>query len=304
MPVLWGEHGAVGFQAKHCPFPAAGPSETVLSKGLAFDRQPIALLLEGAPDMREKARGAGFFRNHAKQANRFRAIHYDDGELSVVALPETRENFTFAQRLPNGGWLMVRPRSTGPEDHNAHRFDRNGRLELTFYAGDAIKDVQVTPSGNVWLSYFDEGIFGEQPLGPAGIERLSMDGEINRSTLDVTELDMADCYALNAVSDDEVWCCYYRDFPVARIGETTELIHETTGLQGVSAIAVGEEGLLLAGEYENPSALHWMGHKNHAARRTTVFGPDDMLLMATPLAARGNRLLVTADDELFTIDVQ
>ena len=39
-------------------------------------------------------------------------------------------------------------------------YDRRGRLKKPLDLGDARNDMQATPSGHIWVSYFDEGVYG------------------------------------------------------------------------------------------------------------------------------------------------
>ena len=81
-----------------------------------------------------------------------------------------------------------------------------------------IEDVQVTESGIIWTSYFDEGVFGNRgwndPIGKNGLVAWNGLGEKIYEFLPTTELgEICDCYALNVISDREVWLYYYTEFP-------------------------------------------------------------------------------------------
>ena len=102
-------------------------------------------------------------------------------------------------------------------DLNAKVCDRDGKL-----LGDGIQSVQVTENGTIWTSYFDEGIFGNygwsDPIGSCGM--LAWDEHGNK-LYENHAADIADCYALNVVNEDQVWFYYYTDFELGCIsGET------------------------------------------------------------------------------------
>ncbi len=91
-------------------------------------------------------------------------------------------------------------------------------MQRRFLVGDGIQNVQTTAGGLIWTSFFDEGVFGnygwERPVGESGL--IAWD----RSGIRVftnSEADIADCYALNVVSDEEVWFYYYTDFKLCRL---------------------------------------------------------------------------------------
>ena len=62
----------------------------------------------------------------------------------------------------------------------------------------------------VWVSYFDEGVFrGSSGLGsgPPALGRYDAEGVQRFNFNAANEWMIADCYAFNVVSDEEVWLC-------------------------------------------------------------------------------------------------
>lgn len=53
------------------------------------------------------------------------------------------------------GWLLSDGRGG-----RADICDKTGRPQRTLDLGDAANDVQTTANGHIWVSYFDEGVFG------------------------------------------------------------------------------------------------------------------------------------------------
>ena len=117
-------------------------------------------------------------------------------------------------------------------DLNAKVFARDGALKREFLLGDGIRDVQATTDGRIWVSYFDEGIFGGsvmgEPIGKPGLILWDRFGSRIFAYSPPQELglygQMTECYGLNAVSDKDAWC-YYLDmapsgtFPLISIRE-------------------------------------------------------------------------------------
>jgi hypothetical protein len=119
-------------------------------------------------------------------------------------------------------------RPDGP-DRNAVLYDADGQAVSEHVLGDGIAHVLATSTGQVWVGYFDEGIYGnygwgradsEEPVGAYGIVRFSPGLEPAWHYPKHTEVGpwdaVSDCYALN-VDDTSTWACYYSDFPVVRI---------------------------------------------------------------------------------------
>lgn len=187
-----------------------------ISVSVGPNLEPIVLSLDCEPDYRRLKNGASFPKLETEQLNAFKIHFLEDGEWSELALTPTHENYHHVQPLKGGQWLLVRGRANGDNDCNAHIFSAAGRRIRSFAAGDGIEDVQADESGNIWISYFDEGVFGETTLGNSGLVCLDSSGKLVFDFQSIPHpcvQSMADCYALNVCSDEEVWVCYYTDFP-------------------------------------------------------------------------------------------
>ena len=137
---------------------------------------------------------------------------------------------SYLQPVPDGV-LLVGARCSWPQsepepEKNAVVFDHSSREGRRFCLGDGIQDVRVDPGGSIWVSYFDEGIFGNYgwgesgrpPLGVAGVAKFDASG--NR--LDGYDAEAAgteaicDAYAINLAAADDLWVYFYTDFPIVR----------------------------------------------------------------------------------------
>ena len=77
--------------------------------------------------------------------------------------------------------------------------------------------MQVSEDRRIWISYFDEGVFGNTRLGQSGLVCLDDRGgcDFDFATLVSDEVpSIDDCYAMNVCSNREVRLCYYTDFPL------------------------------------------------------------------------------------------
>ena len=79
----------------------------------------------------------------------------------IAALPDLSCR---VQPLPDGQVLAVAGRGG-----RATVFDDGGQIVQQTQVGDGIKHVLTTPIGLVWIGYFDEGIYGPDPLAHHGI---------------------------------------------------------------------------------------------------------------------------------------
>jgi hypothetical protein len=161
-----------------------------------------------------------------------------------------------AQPLPNGEILVVGHRChfrNGDPEKNVAVYDRNGSLLRRFVLGDGIQDVQTTRDGSIWVSYFDEGVFGNfgwnEPMGSPGIVCFDASGAKVWDFEAPPGFDtMADCYVMN-VADDAVWGCYYTDFPVVRIDSQRKVRAWRNTIAGATAMAVDDWRVVLWGGY-------------------------------------------------------
>ncbi|MCY1043968.1 hypothetical protein OV208_21815 [Corallococcus sp. bb12-1] len=219
-----------------------------------------------------KARGVGLDNDLWLLAEGGEVLHYVDlaDFWERIPLPSALTDFHEVQPLPGNEVLLVSPRcryrSTQPE-RNARVYSREGTLVREMTLGDGIADVQATADGQVWVSYFDEGIFGNygwghgdaasRPIGEDGLVRFDVLGQ--RLSSDVKEAMglhvMADCYALNVASEHETWFYSYTDFPLIRMRTGRVPTVWESPVRGAHAIVVSDTHVLFGGGYEDSCQL-------------------------------------------------
>ncbi|GAA1023034.1 hypothetical protein Aple_096240 [Acrocarpospora pleiomorpha] len=180
--------------------------------------------------------------------------------VMTVSIAEQSLAHTYVQPLPGGDVLLVGARCRlrdGVAESNAAKYTADGELVREGILGDGIEDVQTTPSGEIWVSYFDEGVFGNfgwgapgglDPIGHPGLIRFTPDFGIAwrypyKSKFGV----ITDCYALN-VTGEEAWACYYTDFPIVRVQAGT-ITGWTNEVNGAHALVVADGRAALIGGY-------------------------------------------------------
>ena len=146
--------------------------------------------------------------------------------MTVAGVPAA---VTYVQPYLDGVLLAgarCRWRPEGPEQ-NAFAVDWSGKEVARFVIGDGVNDLRVTPTGKLWASYFDEGVLGNygwngpgpRPLGKAGLVRFGATGTIELEyDRKVANTDyISDAYAMNVVSEDDVWVYFHTEFPLVRV---------------------------------------------------------------------------------------
>jgi hypothetical protein len=218
------------------------------------------------------------------------------------------------QPLPDGRVLVVGARcrwTPDGVDPNAFVLDRSGQVVASAVFGDGIEHVATTPRGQIWVGYFDEGILGNlgwggpgpEPIGARGLVRFDESLEVAWEFPDDTPFDtIFDCYALN-VADEDVWVCYYMDFPVVRItdGKVTGWPTEVHGphavvTDGYRCALVGADcdgGNVVVGELSQDGRFT-------DGRETTLALPD----RPVALVGRGDTLHVLDERTHYKVDLE
>jgi hypothetical protein len=185
--------------------------------------------------------------------------------------------------------------------------------------GDGIAHVLATSAGQVWVGYFDEGIYGnygwgradsQEPVGAYGIVQFSPDLEPAWHYPKYTEVGpwdaVSDCYALN-VDEAGTWACYYSDFPAVRIcdGAVAGWHNE---IKGASALAVAGSRVALFGGYgpdrDRLALAELSADRAEPAGEYRVVLPDGKPLpQGTQVIGRGSCLHFLAGTSWYRLDV-
>jgi hypothetical protein len=203
-------------------------------------------------------------------------------------------------------------RGTDDFDKNGRVYTRTGEFAGEILLGDGIQDVQATPKGVIWTSYFDEGVFGNfgwhEPVGATGLVAWSIAGTKLFEFQPSEGLDsICDCYALNVASDDEVWCYYHTEFPLVLIRRNKIAAIWNVPLGGSHGFAVADGFALFQGGYEDRDmyqllALGDNGEVNAVAKFEFKDQRGERLL-ADRVVGRGNVLHLLSGQDLYRVEV-
>lgn len=289
----------------------------LVSLNVGFDDRLYVLLAEMPTQYRRSTSGGSFARVRPDKPQAFEVLSISAvGEVAANAIDNQPMNYHLVQPLPKGDLLLVCARShrRGPSDYdlNARVVSRQGDLEAEFVLGDGIEDVQVDEAGTIWASYFDEGVFGNygwnEPLGAAGLVAWDQQGTRLWGYQPPAGMDqICDCYALNVVSADETWLCYYTEFPLVRLSKR-KVIGTWTGLvAGSHAFAVSGEFVLFAGGYDDCNSYYLYklrsGKSPELVRQFTLTSRGGEQLPATCQKGRGDSLWILSDTEVYRLSV-
>ncbi|MDO8361730.1 MAG: hypothetical protein Q7V88_02445 [Actinomycetota bacterium] len=224
------------------------------------------------------------------------------------------------QPMPDGGFLVVGSRAAvadGVAEHNAVITDAAGHIVHSFCIGDGVSRVQVTPSGRIWVGYFDEGVFGNYgwgepggpaPLGGAGLVCWSAAGRQLYEFRHPPGIGaIHDCYAMSAAGET-VWTCYYSSFPVCRVGGNLEVAGWTNATTGASQIAAHDGRVVLIGGYQGAGRRLTVGHLGassieRVAELHLSLPGDREVPKGSVVIARGRYVHVLAGDTWHRLDL-
>lgn len=274
----------------------------------------VILSLKQKPDYRRTdKKGASFAKAFADRLNTFRLHCQTSGGWEFVDLAETRQNLRHVQSLPENKWLLVRARAKGDTDANGHVYSAEGDLLSTMPLGDCILDVQTTSSGQIWVSYFDQGIFENTKFGASGLASFTSSGVQSfdfNATTNWEEGMIADCYAFNVISETEVWLCPYTDFPLIKL-KNTQIDHkwENNPVHGSHAFAVWKDRVLFRGGYADKQKLFMVypyrsdGKELKAEEHYAVTETGGAIEIEDAFG-RGPHLYLMTTDSLYSLDLR
>jgi hypothetical protein len=178
-------------------------------------------------------------------------VTVDDGASYETALGSVSARHPKVDSLPDGGFVVADARSRAGAEQ-VQVFDALGRPTWTFRVGDGIEHLLTDESGDLWIGYFDEGVYGDDPLSTAGARRWSATGDALWAYSPPPGADwIAHCYALN-VDRRAAWVypyTPYMSFPLVEVGDGRPLRLRSTQVEGASGVAVHGEFVAFFGGY-------------------------------------------------------
>lgn len=177
-------------------------------------------------------------------------------------------------------YILVATYENGENKRNVFVVDLSGRLLHSFKGGEAIEEVVVGKEG-IWISYFDEGIFGNG-ISSEGLVLFDMAGTIllrYHSDL-LNSGEIVDCYALCKGKGSTVWIFPYTDFPLVEV----KLKERTVRSYPVPELLHGSHALCVRGKY---AYFFDPYHSNQKMYQLKIGTQEPLLLGTVQGAARG-----------------
>ena len=239
-----------------------------------------------------------------------------EGAVESVTVRDERLHVGHVQPCPDGlllvggrcGW-----RPSGP-DKNALTVNARGETLARFTLGDGISDVRVAHDGTIWVSYFDEGVFGNfgwsipgpEPIGASGLVAFDGRGEpkLAYDRKAAGSDFICDAYALNVTSDGAAWVYFYTDFPLVRLFQGTYRVWPV-GLKGARAVAIRGQNALLVGGYDTPSQAHKLELPEKGGARVmsqhSITDRDGRSFDDADIHGAGDRIILVRDRVVYAL---
>ena len=204
-----------------------------------------------------------------------------------LSLPGLTRAFSYYCGLTSDRHLMFSPERIGQP--NATLFDGGGNELCRFWVGDHVEHLQSDTSGNLWVSYYDQG-FGKE-YSERGLSCYDSNGHAVNPWWNCP---MMDCYAMNA-GKDGVWHCGYSYFSIVHVGsDRGQREWSNRHVSGARAIVGWGQSVALYGGYRERGQhlttlklkSHDFGHEGWALGRRYSANP-----YRSPLAWQDSRSL-------------
>ena len=170
--------------------------------------------------------------------------------------------------------------------------------------------MQTTTDGQIWVSYFDEGIFGDTTFGHTGLACFGTDDGLLFDFNRIAQGLIADCYAFNALSNDEVWLCPYTDFPVVKI-KSSQISKkwDNNPVHGSDAFAVWKDRVLFSGGYRDKGklfivSLYRLDGSQLLKEECHAVDKNGSKINLKSAFGRGSRLYLETDQSLYFVELQ
>lgn len=162
-------------------------------------------------------------------------------------------NLHYIRSFKNGTICIVGARceyiSEDIIEKNALIYTRNGNLLNQMIFGDGIANIKIDENNNIWISYFDEGVYGNngwvQPFGNMGLLYLNYNGELQYEYKpEKPHKFIDDCYALTIDSKNDIWFYYYSEFVLCKYSNGN-LTYYKPHASGSSCLLIGNRSILM-----------------------------------------------------------
>ncbi|MDR1912129.1 MAG: hypothetical protein LBQ52_07290 [Helicobacteraceae bacterium] len=177
----------------------------------------------------------------------------------------SKNEYHFAMQIANDRYCFIRARSRhlgeNRYEKNCEIVDGFGAKIDEFFIGDGIEDAQTNANSELWVSYFDEGVYSGDPFGQNGLNCFNIKGDaIYSYNYNEAGVIIDDCYALNVVSKDTIWIYVYNAFRLIKIKnkKIEKIFTPPEKIRYWRAFAIHKDKVLIYASDGARKALHFL----------------------------------------------
>lgn len=208
------------------------------------------------------------------------------------------------QPLPSGEILLV---ARNAAENWSEEFQKNGRvygkdgiLSREIRLGHSVVETQVTNNGTIWAGYGDEGWLGLVAWDISGkqVYKFSPSDGLDH---------IIHCYALNAVSNNDIWVYYYTDFPLVRLKSYQIEGVWNIPISGSHAFAVSGSKVIFQGGYDEGHlySVYKLSPKNFFLIKTfEILYEGSGKKGISRVKARGDRFWILRNNKIYSFTVE
>lgn len=156
-------------------------------------------------------------------------------------------------RWINASTFLVAAMGAGENEDSIFIVRADGTLLHSFFGGDSIAEIVAGEEG-IWISYSDEGIFGDG-ISSEGLVLFDLTGQVKfRYHTDLPEGNpIDDCYAMSQGEAADIWIFSYSEFRLTQVNSSQRAfksVEVPERLHGAHALHVQGKNAFFYGPYE------------------------------------------------------
>lgn len=192
--------------------------------------------------------------------------------------------------------------ANGDTDKNAVIIDKNGEFVREMCFGDGIQDCLTTADGKIFVSYFDEGIFGNcgwsmsDAIGRSGLNMFDEYGNINWSA----DSQIDDCYAMNVDDDNNLWYYYYSEFLIVKTDLYTQKVFDPH-ISGANSLLISadQSGIIIDGGYNDPFDFYAAKLTDKSKYDPVYFSDGEKKISPNRMYSNGSKAVFVENEVLY-----
>ena len=230
---------------------------------------------------------------HANHSNDYIVYIVSGSQAERYIIPKQKPNYYIIQPLPNNELLLG----------NAYIVGMDGNLKKSIDLGYYVARLQTTSIGHIWTSYHDQA-YGETigNVDIVGLHRWDKDGnEVYHYYPPAGVVSIFACYAMNAVSDNEMWVYYYTTFPLVKIVDDRVVDYWYPPIKYSHGFAIYNNHVVFIGKHDDKQLHHYQLLSDHQLEHIQSFELD--MWGYYRYAIRGKTIVICENNQFYRFDV-